>query len=100
MLNEIKLRQLNINKENYRFSSNGNHDGNGPSYDDDYYEHPSWEEIMTFVTATKDDIMNEPVNAFKMVMHFCQCEECRTVKNEMMMMEEKLNAALEAVRVK
>lgn len=97
MLNKLNDRHMNSNKEKYNNNFNGNYGGNPPSNEDDFYDHPSWEEIMAFVTATKDYIMNEPVNAFKMIAHFCQCEECRTVKNEMMIMEDELNTALEMI---
>lgn len=73
---------------------NGGFGGNGYSNGGYSYEHPSMEEIMKFVTSTKEDILSEPAKTLKMILHFYKCDECRKIKDEMMQMESELELAL------
>ena len=99
MLNESNSRAIKrdasiINESDF---INGGFGGNTSS--DGLYspEHPSMEEIMKFVTATKEDIINNTSN-IKMIVHFCKCDECRRIKDEMMLIESELDLALSLVR--
>ena len=99
MLNEINSNSL----KNEAVKNNLNHDGgfggNGNVGGGEYsFDHPSFEEIMKFATSTKDEMLLEPKNTVKMVVHFCQCEDCRRIKDEMMKMESELDLALDLVR--
>lgn len=58
------------------------------------FEHPSLEEIMKFVSATREEIISNPIDSVKMVMHFCKCEDCRRIKEEMMLMDKEFDLAL------
>lgn len=93
MYNSKLKKEEPINYSSFGGMNDG-HNGSNHSSGDGFFAHPSKEEVMRFVTATKEDITKNSEETIKMVKHFCVCEDCRIVKNEMMQMNAELNLAL------
>ena len=94
--NELK-KEENTRYTDIKRLNNGN-GGDGNSSGGYSFEHPSYDDIMKFVTANKAEILQNSINAVKMIKHFCECEDCRIVKNEMMQMEDEMDFAFITIK--